>query len=293
MKKNKIGVIGCGFVGTAVSVGLEKVAEIWEHDAYKDTHSLPTVVNECDILFLCLPTPMNEDGSCNTSIIEEVIDDINRLAESTKTIVVKSTVPPGSTQRWADCYPLHTFIFNPEFLTEANFINDFLEQDRIILGITEGKTQQSIHRENEDRVRKLYLAFADTQEYPAVVYTTSSKEAEMCKYTANCFLATKVIFFNEIKSICEVAGIDYEKMISLVLLDCRIGVSHCEVPGPDGKHGFGGSCFTKDINALIAFADALGVDTLALQSVWSKNLLVREECEWENLAQVTGDYDKQ
>jgi UDPglucose 6-dehydrogenase len=281
----KIGIVGAGFVGSACEVGFSQIqnCEVFVHDKYKPSHSLATVVDETDTLFLCLPTPMNEDGSCDLTIIQDVCEKIDKLATTPKTIVIKSTVLPGTTQALADTYLSHTFIFNPEFLTEANFIQDFLNQDRIILGYT----RQGNSRYLYDLI-KLYQNFSKT----AKIYSVKSEEAEMSKYINNCFLATKVIFFNEMYEICKSSGIDYDKTVALSTLDKRIGSSHTKVPGDKGLLGYGGACFSKDINALTAYARDMGVDPLILESSWTKNLLVRQEYDWEKLAQVNGQYKK-
>lgn len=291
--KHKIGIIGLGFVGTAVETGMQNIAEVRVYDKYKDTENLKTVVDNSEILFLCLPTPMNEDGSCDTSIIEEVALEVNKIATSRKTIVNKSTVPPGTTQRLAGKHHEHDWVFNPEFLTEANFINDFLQQDRIVLGYASncGET-------GKNRIWELYEHFMywqdkayDSKILPIMI-ECKSEEAEMIKYMGNCFLATKVIFANEMHEICEAAGIDYGFVKSVVTRDDRIMDTHLNVPGPDGHKGFGLSCFPKDLNALVAFARERGAEPMLLDTVWSKNLLVREVHDWEDLAQVTGEYEK-
>lgn len=279
---HKIGIIGHGFVGLACETGFQSIADIRVYDKYKNRESLDAVVDHSDILFLCLPTPMNEDRSCDTSIIEEVVAEINRLIDET-TVVIKSTVPPGTTERLAKQYPDLDFVFNPEFLTQRNFINDFLEQDRIILGTVNSLIPYD--------VLDLYDNFVATQGEGAPIIVTEARTAEMLKYFTNSFLATKVSFCNEMYDICEAADIDYENVIKLVQLDKRIGKTHLQVPGFDGMRGWGGACFPKDVNAIIALAEELGVDPLVLESAWTKNIWVREELEWEELAQVTGDYE--
>jgi nucleotide sugar dehydrogenase len=286
-----VGIIGAGFVGTAVETGLQNVANVKIYDKFKDTESLFSVVEGSQIIFLCLPTPMSEDGSCDTSILEDVVEQINNIAKD-KILVIKSTVPPGTTQRIANRYVDQHFFFNPEFLTEKRFIEDFLEQSRIVIG----STKQSL--EHMMVVTNLYVEFVkwQTKTYPhkpvARFFYCKSEEAEMAKYMANCFLATKVIFCNEMKQICDKAKIDYNEARKVFHTDSRIGPSHTQVPGPDGKHGFGGPCFSKDTNALIAFAYSVGADPLVLEAGWTQNLLLREEYEWENLAQVNGKYTK-
>jgi UDPglucose 6-dehydrogenase len=116
-----------------------------------------------------------------------------------------------------------------------------------------------------------------------LIIKTASEIAEMIKYMTNCFLATKVSFANEIKQICDSCDIDYDKVIEYMLHDKRLGSTHFSVPGPDGRVGFGGSCFPKDINALISFAQDLGVEPQVLTAAWEKNLEVRPEKDWELL----------
>jgi UDPglucose 6-dehydrogenase len=285
---HKVGICGYGFVGVATESGLQRIPdiEIRVYDKYKDTESLESVVDNSDVLFVAVPTPMNfETGECDVSIVEEVVDKIDALAPG-KSIVIKSTVPPGTTARLAKAHPRQNFVFNPEFLTEKNFVQDFIAQDRIILG------SACYFPGFDSEVFYLYKDFTKTQEKPAVIKVTTSSVAEMVKYMGNCFLATKVSLCNEICEICQALNVDYREVSALVGLDTRIGPSHMKVPGHDGKHGFGGSCFPKDLNSLIFLAKECGVDPLVLESVWTKNLLVREEREWEKLAQVTGKYEK-
>lgn len=285
---HKVGVIGTGFVGSAVSLGLENAAEVREYDKYKDSESLYDVVNNSDILFVCVPTPMDEDGWCDTGIVEAVCIDIDRVSESRKSIVIKSTVPPGTTQFISeDLKGRHGLIFNPEFLREKTFIQDFFEQDRIILGPAKEATKTDI-----DKVLSLYESFVKTQVVPAsfIGVMDHSDEAEMIKYITNCFLATKVTFFNEIYDICKALNINYNNAVLGALHDKRIENSHTQVPGPDGLRGWGGKCFPKDMSAIISVAQNEGVDTLFLESVWAKNLMIRKKADWYDIKGATTDY---
>lgn len=286
---HRVGCLGIGFVGSAISAGLSCVlkdkVEIREYDKYKDTESLESVVNHSDILFVAVPTPMLESGACDSSIVSSVIGLIALVAKKSKTIVIKSTVPPGTTSGIQCSYPEHTIVFSPEFLTEKRSFEDFLEQDRIILGFTSNKNQFS-------RVDKLFQDFSAAQKKPATIVRVPSDQAELLKYATNCFLATKLSFFNEIYQICQAAKIDYNSLADLMKLDPRIGKSHMRVPGEDKQLGWSKSCFPKDINALIAFSKEIGVDPLLLESAWTKNLIVREKHDWENLKQVSGKYEK-
>jgi UDPglucose 6-dehydrogenase len=155
-------------------------------------------------------------------------------------------------------------------LTEANFIEDFKNQDRIIIGGP---------RPASTKVRQLfYKAFPK-----AHIVKTGSITAEMVKYFTNTFLATKVSFANEMKMICDGLNIDYDKVVEYATYDERLGKSHWAVPGPDGKDGFGGSCFPKDLNALIHLAGELELCTEVLMGAWNTNLKVRPEEDWKEL----------
>ena len=224
---------------------------------------------------------MNIDGTCHTDIVESVVERINskrqgylRTALKHDTIVVlKSTVPPGTTDRLNKKYKKYkniSVIFNPEFLTEANFIEDFKNQTRIILGGT---------RKGTNLLRQVY-----SKVFPmAHIIKTASITAEMVKYMTNAYLATKVSFANEIKQICDKVGADYDKVIEYATLDERLGKTHFGVPGPDGDCGFGGHCLPKDLNALISVAHEFDIVPEVLEAVIETNDKVRENRDWENM----------
>ena len=274
----KIGIMGQGYVGTAVRSTFEKYYDVKTYDKYqkeKTNSDIKGLLKSSDIIFVCVPTPMNPDGSCDTSIVEEVIETLNsqysimRLTYK-KVIAIKSTIPPGTTDKLQKKYSNLGIVFNPEFLTEANFIDDFKNQNRIIIGGD---------RPYSTIVKQVYSkVFPNTP-----IIKTGSKTAEMVKYFTNTFLATKVSFANEMCQICETLGIDYDKVVEYSMYDKRIGTSHLSVPGPDGKKGFGGSCFPKDINAIMSVAEDLSLDPMVLKAVWDRNLTVRPEKDWEEL----------
>ena len=269
----KIGIIGQGYVGTAIKVGFEPYYELETYDKYdesKTTCDLKQLVWGCEVIFVCVPTPMNEDGSCHTDIVESVIKEIDTYANGLQIVVIKSTVPPGTTERLNNLYKGVNVIFNPEFLTEANFIEDFKNQTRIILGGT---------RKGTNKLRQIYSKVFPT----AHIIKTGSTTAEMVKYMTNSYLATKISFANEIKQICDKVDVDYDKVVEYSTLDERLGVTHWVVPGPDGDCGFGGHCLPKDINALISVAHKLGVETKVLESVVETNDKVRENRDWEEM----------
>ena len=270
-----IGIIGMGYVGTALKEGFKNYYKVETYDldnSLSSCNSINMLLSKAEVIFLSVPTPMNKNGSCDLNIIESIIAEIDSCLnnQSDKTIIIKSTVPPGTTEELNNKYHKFNIIFNPEFLTEANFIEDFKNQNRIILGGL---------KMNTAKIKSIY-----SKVFPnATIIETDSTNAEMVKYFSNTFLATKVSFANEMKMICDKLDIDYNKVVEYATYDNRLGNSHWSVPGPDGKLGFGGSCFPKDINALIFLASELGVESTLLKSVWDVNLKARPEKDWEEL----------
>ena len=289
----KLAVIGQGFVGGSLTTVLsERGLEVFTYDKAgkcapggrsHNVSSVSELVRSCEemvgfsnIYFVCLPTPMYEDGSADLSIVEGVLSAL-ASEPGERIAVVKSTVPPGSTHRWNEMYApqgLHV-VFNPEFLTEANALNDMREQNRIVLGGPRPWINQ---------VKQVFQ-----RAFPKVpLIKTSSTTAEMVKYLTNNFLTVKVAFANEMAQVCEALdadglNIDYDKVVEYAKYDSRLGDSHWSVPGPDGARGYGGHCFPKDINAMISVAHSIGVSPSVLEAAWKKNLEVRapEERDWE------------
>jgi UDPglucose 6-dehydrogenase len=282
----KIGLIGRGFVGNSVYEGMTHAFEIYWYDKFKKSddpkqlHDIKRLIESVDgPIFLCVPTPMKKNGAADISIIEQVVAEVSLIAsvvDPTKTrqptpvLVIKSTVPPGTTEMLNQKYEYVECVFNPEFLREATAVEDFKNQDRIIIG--------GPHRA-ASIVKQMYQ-----HAYPEVpTVKTSSTIAEMVKYVTNCFLSVKVAFANEIAQICEKLEVDYDKLVEYVTKDKRLGTSHWAVPGHDGHKGFGLTCFPKDLNALITVAHALEVDPKVMAAAWAKNLEVRPERDWEEL----------
>lgn len=271
----KLGIIGYGIVGQALAYGFSQPQtkdkyEIRYYDKYKDTASLESVVAGSEFIFICLPTPMKADESgIDLSIIEEGIAQITKWTNGTdKIIVIKSTVVPGTTASLEKKYPKSNFAFNPEFLTEANYLEDFLNADRNIVGANNDLTSR--------RVVALYR-----QRFPRTkIFQTDSTTAEMVKYMANALLATKVIFANEMYALCQALGIKYEEVKKLVTADHRIYDSHLDVTT---ARGFGGKCFPKDIVALIGRAKELNLEPRLLETVWSINKKIRKARDWEEI----------
>lgn len=271
-----IGIIGQGFVGGAIKEGFKNHHKLFLYDKFnskKSNTDLEGVVKNSNIIFVCVPTPMDaRTGQASISIVKEVVLEIDNLASqvgSTPTLIIKSTVPPGTTEYLDTLTGYCNVTFNPEFLTEANAIEDFKNQNRIIIGTCNGYEGYEV-----------VSVFKDV--FPNVlIKVVNSREAEMCKYITNNFLTVKVSFANEIYDICEANNIDYEVASDLAKLDTRLGNSHWMVPGPDGDRGYGGHCFPKDIAGMQFEASQLGVKTPVLSAAIETNNRVREDRDWE------------
>lgn len=276
--KPKIGIIGKGFVGSAVAhgfsaaCGYESQIKIYDKDSSRSLHSLEDTVNNSDYIFISVPTPASPNGGIDLKIVKEVVKEIEEInINKNNIILLRSTVTPGTTENFVKDFPNLRFVFNPEFLTERSATFDFLNQSRVILG---GEIK------NTSKVAELYN---DRFGHHLPVIKTSFQTAELIKYMNNLFFATKVSFLNEMYRVAEQVDANWEEAVEGFILDGRIGHSHLNVPGPDGKFGFGGSCFPKDIQAFIAFGKQIGVDMNVLEGAWKTNLKVRPEKDWEKL----------
>lgn len=268
-----IGVVGAGFVGSALISGFSLKANIKVYDKYKQFDTLEDVCNQ-DIIFLCLPTPMRKsDGKPEMSFINGAIEDIsNMLSDKVyserKVLVIKSTVLPGTCRTLSIKYPQFDFISNPEFLTARAARIDFLNAARIIIG---GFNHVAIQK-----VEELYrTVFLHTP-----IYICKWEESEMVKYMANCFFSLKISYLNEIYDICSKNQLDFELVKKMWLSDGRIGNSHHEVPGHDGYRGFSGACFPKDISAFIEWSKENGTPMKTLEAAQDVNNRIRTNKDW-------------
>lgn len=247
----KIAIVGHGFVGKAVEFAFKRdLVDITLVDP-KYGNTLDDIT-DCDYAFVCVPTPMNEDGSVDASILR---DAVHSLIEKTQAIIViKSTVTPDHLVD----LDKSRIVYNPEFLTEANACLDFINADFHILG---GEQNQCYN------VEYLYRSCTKVK-WGCSFYRMSIVEASLVKYGINSFLATKVTFFNQLKDLCEKWGADYDVVSNSVGSDSRISKGHTRVPGPDGRRGFGGACLPKDTSALYNFSEG---EFNLLQSVLTIN----------------------
>jgi UDPglucose 6-dehydrogenase len=270
-----IGIVGQGFVGNAVYQKFKNYYDVltYDKDDTKSTSTLENLTMLCDTIFLCLPTPMKSDGSCDISILEQVLSSIDLLAdnyETTKSIVIKSTISPGTTQKWNKKYESLRLVFNPEFLTERNAVEDYENQNRIILGGPRPTTTE---------LKQIF-----SKVFPkANIIKTDSTHAEMVKYLTNTFLSTKVSFANEMYQLCGKLNIDYDKVVEYATHDDRLGKSHWNVPGHDGDFGFGGHCFPKDLAAILHITEELKTVNNVLCATQETNNNVRKDRDWEKM----------
>jgi len=276
--KTNIGVIGNGFVGNAVrfafspQTGCEATVRVYDKVESKSLNTLEETVNKSDIIFVSVPTPSNSDGSIHIGILESVLSDISLVHDGNDNIIlIRSTIVPGTTRKLQEKFTNLNLVFNPEFLTERSAKFDFINQARVILGGDEKLTK---------KVGKLYNdRFGDSLSILHMKYET----AEMIKYMNNCFFATKVSFMNDMYEVASKCGVEWDMAVDGFVGDGRIGHTHLAVPGPDGKRGFGGVCFPKDVRAFLKFAEELDVELNTLKGAWETNLIARPEQDWEKL----------
>ena len=224
------------------------------------TSSLQEAVEKSDMIFLCLPTPPGADGSADLRFVMQVAEDIAKTSDGFKVIVTKSTVPVGTADKLREIFNRFNksefaVVSNPEFLKEGNAIQDFMFPDRVVVGVENEKAEKML--------RELYEPFVRTG---APILVMETRSAEMVKYAANAFLATKISFMNEIARLCENLGADVDKVRTAIGYDNRIG-SKFLFPGI----GWGGSCFPKDVKALIKIGEEAAVETAVVSAVDAVN----------------------
>ena len=278
-KMYKIGIIGKGFVGSAVangfspSTGFDCETRVYDKDPNKCVDTLPDTVNNSDFLFISVPTPSSKSGNIDLSILKSCLEEISKVVDPDKSpiVLVRSTVVPGTTKNLVNDYPNLNIVFNPEFLTERSAFYDFISQARVILG------------GDVNDVQKTAKLYKDRFGESISVVETDFETAELIKYMCNTYFATKVSFMNEMYNLCKAIDGDWDKAVEGFVRDGRVGHSHVNVPGHDGKFGFGGSCFPKDVQALISFAKENNINLNVLEGTWKTNLEVRPEKDWEEL----------
>jgi len=273
MKKPSIGLIGYGYINSAVGEAFSHYTDVKAYDINKDLDNYVDVINQ-DILFLAVPTPMNKDGSVDTSIVESALEKIsnNIIPNKVKPVIIKSTIPPAQLGEMMLKHAENLLIiFSPEFLTERTSKHDFIQSNRFIFG--------TLYEFDQTPEAKIVSELFELR-FPSVPqYWTTFAEASLVKYGANQFFAVKISFMNELKQLADAWGVNYNSLIGKIMLDPRIGRSHFQVPGHDGSLGYGGSCFLKDTHAFINMAEECGIDPIMAKAAWKKNLEVRTAIE--------------
>ena len=262
---SSIGIIGYGIVGRAAK-NFYKDARIY--DKFKPVDSWEEVIEQ-DILFLCLPTPFQND-KIDLSALDETfsaLDETFGKLLGEKIIVIKSTVAPGATDRFQIERPDLRIFYIPEFLTENTSFEDFAKPDKNIIGFTP-QSQDLI----PEIIKILPLA-------PTLV--VRAKEAEMIKCAINAYYALKVIFNNQLFDLCQHSNINYHRVNCGLTMDKRILDSHSEI-FHKGYRGFGGKCLPKDLNNLIAFGNEIGLNLPLFRTIREMNERLKVESQ-ENI----------
>lgn len=243
----KIAVIGAGFVGGSVINGFstDNTEVIVVDPAHSNTSLEDAILANPEIMFVCVPTPANKNGSIDVSIVEDVVTEIFALDYKGIT-VIKSTITADHLKRFVNKYPTMRFVYNPEFLTEANAHDDFINPAMQILG---GDWADC------ELVEKAYVKHSKVKIVPT--FKTDIVSASLLKYTINSWLATKVTWMNELYQVHQASGAEttWEQFTEMLSRDSRVGSSHLKVPGPDGEFGFGGHCFPKDTAAFLHYVN--------------------------------------
>jgi UDPglucose 6-dehydrogenase len=273
----KLGIIGNGFVGQAGCQLQCKDIELIAYDTRPEA-CIPEGTTMADILLtdvvmISVPTPMSSTGECYTKIVTSVVQQLND-SKYGGIIIVRSTVPVGT------CDSMNVF-FMPEFLTEKNFMKDFVNNEEWIFGIYDNCNALQRTR----FISVITDLFDKASANHCIVHNTvkfiTAKEAEMVKLFRNCFLAMKTSFCNEIYQYCKATGTDYNHVREFITSDKRIGPSHTLVPGPDGYFGFGGTCFPKDLNSLCYEMKKAGCTSVISDAVKLRNETIdRPEQDW-------------
>ena len=259
---HKIGIVGLGFVGGSVKQWFEKQGhEVFTYDIAKECTGKESL-NNADYIFVCVPTPFKK-GKCDTSILEEVFTWLTKH----KVAVIKSTVPPGTSQEIAEKYE-GVVMFNPEFLDASKAVYDFEFPERQIIGTTISKYMPDT--DTFEHVLKLCEDFESILPKGHHTFIMNSTEAECVKYMGNTFFAVKNVCANMWYDYCEKLNINYDKIRQAVGSDNRIGHVHLNVLHKGGR-GAGGSCLPKDLGAAISFMKDKDVDNNLLKVTKVKN----------------------
>lgn len=260
--KHTVGVVGLGMVGGTVERGLSSAGiDTRGYDRYKNIGS-PNALEDCDVVFLCVPTPSTPDGGFELTEVYGAVHEVIAHLRLATIVAVKSTVPPGTCDDLQRRYPAFDFASMPEFLVASRPEETFSNPDRVIIGAT---TEQAA-----GALRDIMEQVAPAS--PAIVL--KPRESELAKLCSNIMLAAKVAMANELAEVCNRFDVAWERVQSAVGLDRRIGPDHLTVTP---ERSFGGMCFPKDLDGLIAAARSTGYEPTLLEGIAEFNEFVRAE----------------
>ena len=254
----RIGIIGHGYVGKAIAWA-HRHQDIVIRDPILENSADLTKFKDCSGIFVCVPSPMLEDGRCDTSILEQVLKELLFvIINAPIPIICKTTAPPSIYAKLQAAYP--NIVHCPEFLTANDNLNNYTNTSYFVLGGSPYWTSKASA-----------IIQSGVPLVPECFNMTDIRTAALYKYMMNSYLATKVTFMNDFKQLADAEGVNFKDLIQLSVIDYRIGCTHMSVPGPDGRDGWGGGCFPKDISAIITEAHELGAEMNLLSSVTTIN----------------------
>lgn len=287
----KINIIGYGFVGHSVGhlCKLNNVEfNVFDVLPKEDVNYYPSLneliiqsesENKTNVYFICVPTPSKDNGNkddsygeCDTSIVENVLHTLNTNVTQKSIVILKSTITPGTCERLNDniTNQMISFVFCPEFLREATYLQDVANADFVLVG-----SPTTLNDFNKDIISQMFSDLYCHKTSEIEIIFEHSTICELFKYTVNVYLAVKVWYFNEIDQICNKLGVEYNNLRNLFKLEPRIGESHTQVPGPDGKRMFGGKCLPKETKGMYRLQEKLNIPNNVLQEILKRNQEIR------------------
>lgn len=263
-----VGIIGNGVVGGATAEAFGRAGHVvrrYDEDPHRQTHRLVDVLDESDLIFVCLPTPQYEDGSCDTSVICRFFGALDPMHRGARNFALRSTVPVGFTRWLSKMFNVSNVVHFPEFLTARTAVEDAANPKRLIIGVP--RYNNGVQEAAECALRELLAStFREVRQH-----LMSSDESEFVKLMQNAFSAIKVAAFNEFRRFADLSFLDWKRCLSALLAGGWVNPMHTQVPGPDGKRGFGGACLPKDAANLAACMRDAGIAPVMIEAALARN----------------------